>query len=254
MSEYTWTGTTSGDLGVSTNWSPNGIPSTGDNVIFPASPTNPPSVGTLTIDGTITIDNGAIINSGTYITEATVAINNNGTISGGTFVGYTYNIGTVSGGEFNSGQEFDNYSTINGGTFGINVYSFAGTINGGTFVDIYVSNSYITDGTFNGQTAIFNAGSISGGTFNGVVSVASTSYGIGGGTFNEQVSLEGGSYVFGGTFKNISNGGAYIAGMTTVMPGTFVSNGQWVSSFTNFAFNITGVGQGVNGSSILGMI
>lgn len=107
-------------------------------------------------DGTFQreVYNSGTISNGTFQWEAT----NEGTISGGIFQRRVYNSGTISDG------------TISGGTFQGESYNFRGTISNGTFQGILHNDSgTISGGTFEEAVEVYassgNEATIAGGTF-----------------------------------------------------------------------------------------
>ena len=107
--------------------------------------------------------------------------------NGGTVGDYTYNNGTISGGIFLGGY---NYQTISGGTFQ-GMVGNTGTISGGTFQENVYNHGTISNGTFQGK--VVNYKTISGGTFEEPVEVYASSGNeatIEGGTFEKRVTLK----------------------------------------------------------------
>lgn len=149
---------------------------------------------------------------------------NNGTISGGTFQGESYNFrGTISNGTF-QGILHNDSGTISGGTFkeAVEVNAASGTeatIEGGTFekrVTLKRSDTPITisNGLFNGEVVAeecYAPLSISGGLFTNAVDVSSTDpskLSITGGYFvNEPIVPEGSNIAF--TTVSDQNGGNF---------------------------------------------
>lgn len=113
--------------------------------------------------------NEGTISDGTFQRE----VYNSGTISNGTFQWEVTNEGTISGGIFqrrvyNSGTISD--GTISGGTFQGESYNFRGTISNGTFQGILHNDSgTISGGTFEEAVEVYassgNEAKIEGGTF-----------------------------------------------------------------------------------------
>lgn len=113
--------------------------------------------------------NEGTISDGTFQRE----VYNSGTISNGTFQWEVTNEGTISGGIFqrrvyNSGTISD--GTISGGTFQGESYNFRGTISNGTFQGILHNDSgTISGGTFEEPVEVYassgNEAKIEGGTF-----------------------------------------------------------------------------------------
>ena len=140
--------------------------------------------------------NEGTISDGTFQRE----VYNSGTISNGTFQWEVTNEGTISGGifqrrVFNSGTISD--GTISGGTFQGESYNFRGTISNGTFQGILHNDSgTISGGTFKEAVEV-NAASgteatIEGGTFEKRVTLkrSDTPITISNGLFNGEVVAE----------------------------------------------------------------
>lgn len=140
--------------------------------------------------------NSGTISDGTFQRE----VYNSGTISNGTFQWEVTNEGTISGGIFqrrvyNSGTISD--GTISGGTFQGESYNFRGTISNGTFQGILHNDSgTISGGTFKEAVEV-NAASgteatIEGGTFEKRVTLkrSDTPITISNGLFNGEVVAE----------------------------------------------------------------
>ena len=157
---------------------------------------------------------------------------NNGTISGGTFQGESYNFrGTISNGTF-QGILHNDSGTISGGTFkeAVEVNAASGTeatIEGGTFekrVTLKRSDTPITisNGLFNGEVVAeecYAPLSISGGLFTNAVDVSSTDpskLSITGGYFVNEPTLPEGSGI---AFTSVSDQ----SGRTFHVP----VNGDW---------------------------
>ena len=141
-----------------------------------------------TFTGTVTNKESGTIKDGTF-----TAVTNHGTIEGGTFTGAVYSktsygaekAAVIRGGTFNGPVE--SYSSIENGVFAGTVES-EGTISGGTFKDAVMNKvgSTIKNGTF--EKTVTNSGTIEGGTFEGAVENYGT---ISGGTFKGVVTCEG---------------------------------------------------------------
>lgn len=164
--------------------------------------------------------NEGTISDGTFQRE----VYNSGTISNGTFQWEVTNEGTISGGIFqrrvyNSGTISD--GTISGGTFQGESYNFRGTISNGTFQGILHNDSgTISGGTFKEAVEV-NAASgteatIEGGTFEKRVTLkrSDTPITISNGLFNGEVvaeecyaplSITGGLFTKAVDVSNITN-------------------------------------------------
>lgn len=140
--------------------------------------------------------NEGTISDGTFQRE----VYNSGTISNGTFQWEVTNEGTISGGIFqrrvyNSGTISD--GTISGGTFQGESYNFRGTISNGTFQGILHNDSgTISGGTFENTVEVSAASgteaTIEGGTFEKRVTLkrSDTPITISNGLFNGEVVAE----------------------------------------------------------------
>lgn len=138
------------------------------NGVFALQPSSEPEAESA-LQATLYIIKDAEFNSGTVGKRA----NNSGTISNGTFQWEVTNEGTISGGIFqrrvyNSGTISD--GTISGGTFQGESYNFRGTISNGTFQGILHNDSgTISGGTFEEAVGVYASSrteaKIEGGTF-----------------------------------------------------------------------------------------
>ena len=174
------------------------------------------AAGTTTFSGTVRTAGPNAYYAGSTIRNGrfTGAVENEGTISGGTFTGEVTNreSGTIKDGTFKN--KVENNGTIEGGTFGGKVRSRtsygaqkAAVIRDGTFNGPVENYSGIEDGVFAGT--VESEGTISGGKFKTVWNkVGST---IENGTFEDKVSNSG--TIEGGTFKDeVTNGGTITGG------------------------------------------
>jgi len=75
-SDYTWNGSVSSVYTTAANWTPNGIPTANDNVIF-----NTPGANTLNITGSISVNNFTLSGTGTFNMDAASTFIINGDIS-----------------------------------------------------------------------------------------------------------------------------------------------------------------------------
>ena len=213
--------------------------------------------------------NEGTISDGTFQRE----VYNSGTISNGTFQWEVTNEGTISGGIFqrrvyNSGTISD--GTISGGTFQGESYNFRGTISNGTFQGILHNDSgTISGGTFENTVEVSAASgtdaTIKGGTFEKRVTLkrSDTPITISNGLFNGEVVAEecyAPLSITGGLFtqavdvnstdpNKLSITGGYFAGKPTVPEGSGISfatvsdqagrtfqvpvNGDWSESYTS---------------------
>ena len=160
---------------------------------FTLQPSSDPEAASA-LQADLDIGGAAEFNSGTVGRRAY----NEGTISGGSFLGDMNNWGTISGGIFLGGY---NYQTISGGTFQ-GMVGNTGTISGGTFQENVYNHGTISNGTFQGM--VVNYKTISGGTFKEAVEVNASS--------GNEATIEGGTFEKGMKLKNddasitISNG------------------------------------------------
>ena len=176
--------------------------------------------------------NEGTISDGTFQRE----VYNSGTISNGTFQWEVTNEGTISGGIFqrrvyNSGTISD--GTISGGTFQGESYNFRGTISNGTFQGILHNDSgTISGGTFKEAVEV-NAASgteatIEGGTFEKRVTLkrSDTPITISNGLFNGAVVDEGCTSplsITGGLFTQAVDVSRIIPDNLSITGGYFVS-------------------------------
>lgn len=214
--------------------------------------------------------NEGTISDGTFQRE----VYNSGTISNGTFQWEVTNEGTISGGIFqrrvyNSGTISD--GTISGGTFQGESYNFRGTISNGTFQGILRNDSgTISGGTFENTVEVSAASgtdaTIEGGTFEKRVTLmrSDTPITISNGLFNGEVvakecyaplSISGGLFTKDVDVSNIpdpnklSITGGYFVNKPTVPQGSNIAfttvsdqagrtfqvpvNGDWSESYTS---------------------
>lgn len=176
--------------------------------------------------------NEGTISDGTFQRE----VYNSGTISNGTFQWEVTNEGTISGGIFqrrvyNSGTISD--GTISGGTFQGESYNFRGTISNGTFQGILHNDSgTISGGTFKEAVEV-NAASgteatIEGGTFEKRVTLkrSDTPITISNGLFNGEVVAEecyAPLSISGGLFTNAVDVSSTDPSKLSITGGYFVS-------------------------------
>jgi hypothetical protein len=162
---------------------------------FTLQPSSDPEAASA-LQADLDIGGAAEFNSGTVGRRAY----NEGTISNGTFQWEVTNEGTISGGIFqrrvyNSGTISD--GTISGGTFQGESYNFRGTISNGTFQGILRNDSgTISGGTFENTVEVSAASgtdaTIKGGTFEKRVTLkrSDTPITISNGLFNGEVVAE----------------------------------------------------------------
>ncbi len=202
---YTWTGTTSVNWNVSTNWSPNGVPGTNDDVVIPATTTKPTvnvssTCNNLSFTGNTTIT----IAKGTNNTNNAIVLTVNTAVSIPSGVTATISM-PLGAPTFTAGNapltysEFDIGGTLtNAGTLSVN--------NGVLQVD---AGSTITNsGTFtaNGGNMINLSGN--GGTAYNAITNSGTFYA---GTSNSACTL----IVDDGS--SITNSGTFYLGSTSVL-------------------------------------
>lgn len=190
---YNWNGTTSTAWSTSTNWTPNGVPGSGDNVTIFSSPNNPIYDGVAGVTD-LTITSGILDLGGFTLTTSGTNLFTSGTVQNGT-------LASVSA----SNTTFNN--TTFSASCTINIISGRVNINGGTFngpVTLIQNGTSQTTGTgmaiFNNATIIECAGSgnfrIQGGlTFNNTAHFKLSSSGYlltelnSGNTYNGDVTL-----------------------------------------------------------------
>lgn len=195
---YTWVGTTSTDWGTSTNWSPAGVPTTGDNITLGSGSGNQP-----VLDANRSIAN-------ITITARTLDLN-----------GYTLTVTgttTLTGGTINNGLiSFSNTTTTFGGT------TF------GAKVTAAVSNISFNGSKFNKKVAISKSGgsgntSTGGNVFNDTLDV-SLSAGLIFMNYTNSDSLKGPVFLSStGTSQGIlfgeNAGNAYLSSGQTIAVGS----------------------------------
>ena len=182
-------------------------------------------------DGTFQreVYNSGTISNGTFQWEVT----NEGTISGGIFQRRVYNSGTISDGTISGGtfqgESYNFRGTISNGTFQGILHNDSGTISGGTFKEAVEVNAAsgaeakIEGGTFEKRVKLENNDApitISNGLFNGEV-VAKECYAplsISGGLFTQAVNV---SDVYNPTDLSITGG--YFVSEPTVPNGSDIA-------------------------------
>ena len=130
------------------------------------------------VDEIEVLNEGSLTNTATG--SCTIKVTNNGTVSGGKYVGTFVNNGAITGGEFNGPTT--NSGTVSGGSFGASFTNYSagyvnnavftgdvtnkGTINSSTFTGGVLTtsgaSSYIGDSTFTNITIYHQAGDIRG--------------------------------------------------------------------------------------------
>ena len=188
--------------------------------------------------------NEGTISDGTFQRE----VYNSGTISNGTFQWEVTNEGTISGGIFqrrvyNSGTISD--GTISGGTFQGESYNFRGTISNGTFQGILRNDSgTISGGTFENTVEVSAASgtdaTIKGGTFEKRVTLkrSDTPITISNGLFNGEVVAEecyAPLSISGGLFTNAVDVSSTDPSKLSITGGYFV-NGPTLPEGSDIAF------------------
>lgn len=151
----------------------------------------------LLYDGTFTLQPSSESGAESAL-QTDLDIREDAEFNSGTVGSYTHNNGTISGGTFLG--NVDNYANISGGTFKGEVFNY-GTISDGTFQREVYNHGTISDGTFQGS--VYNSKDISGGTFQKPMN----NYGgtISGGIFKKAVEVYASAghnaTIEGGTFE-----------------------------------------------------
>ncbi|HVM88997.1 MAG TPA: T9SS type A sorting domain-containing protein [Puia sp.] len=199
QTSYTWNGSSSSNWNISSNWTPNGVPGSADNVTI-VTGSNICSISANQTINNFTINSGTLdLGGGTLSVNGTTASFTNGTIQNGTI--------TVAGATtttFGSGSVTMNCITnISSATVAIRNTTFQNTLN---ITKTGAGNDVSYGGNiFNGTTTITNAGSgylllanNSGDQFNGSVTFNNT------GSNNIYVAHNSTGNVFNGvtTFNN----------------------------------------------------
>ena len=185
QTSYTWNGTTSTIWNIATNWTPNGIPGSGDNVTIVTGSNNcvldgAHSVTNITLtSGTLNLNGYALLSSGNAIFTA-------GTVTNGTL---TVNAGT------------GNTATLTNTTFSasgiLNITTGAITLNGGMYGGAVTCN----------QTGATQTTGTGGATFNSTLSITNS------GTSNFRIN--GGCTYNGATTFSNSGSGYFLPELTT---------------------------------------
>ncbi len=270
--DFIWTGATDSNWGTATNWSPNGVPGTGQNVLIPSASNYPILVGARTVDE-LTISSGGILDLSGQTLTTNVSFENAGTLklvgtetvsgfpwdsdsgtaeytgAGTPVLGTTYNNLIISG-TLTLGASIDVNSDL----------TVTGTLNQGGAYDINVAGDAVfTGGAFTkntGGTLIFDGGASQTLTPAGLdlgnlqTSTAGTSLSIAAAGDFDDISVDasttitaGGAVYVGGSW---SNAGSFITGTNTV---TFDGTGTHTiatggtadnQDFENLTFNGTG--------------
>ncbi len=255
---YTWNGSTSTSWNTVTNWTPNGLPGSLDNVTIVTGANNCNLAANTSVNN-ITFTSGTFNLGGFVFSVSGNAIFTSGTANNGTItvVSTVSNFVTLAGTVFNSGTA-------------LNVVAGAITVNGGTYggrVTLEQTGSTQTTGngnaTFNGITIITNSGTsnirTNGNiTFNGVTTLNNTGTGYillelgSGNTYNSTLNLNNSS-----ASNNIR---CVYAGTTNFNGNIIVSNtgvgsivfGEQASSIANLnaGFTIASGGLGFTAGSL----
>ena len=209
---YTWTGTTSVNWNVSTNWSPNGVPGTNDDVVIPATTTKP----TVNVSSTC---NNLSFTGNTTITIAKGTNNTNNAI--------VLTVNTA-------------VSIPSGVTATISMPLGAPTFTAG--------NAPLTYSEFEIAGTLTNAGTLS--VNNGVLQVDAGSTITNSGTFTanggNMINLSGN----GGTAYNaITNSGTFYAGTSNSACTLIVDDGSSITNSGTFYLGSTSVLQYYNTQS-----
>lgn len=247
---YAWNGGTSSAWNTLTNWTPNGIPTTGDNVTI-TDVGSAPHLDTIRTIANLTMSSGALDLDGNTLTLSGTG---------------TFNGGTISDGLIKPNGSVTNF---HGTTFSCSVNSTSAQIkfNGGTFnnsvvVDQNSSTSSTGDGgcTFNSTLTINKSGSntmrfgnLYPDIFNGVVTVNNTNngqvafaYTASGTQFNANVILnntnpgDGVSFGTNGGTSTLASGKTITIGTSGFADATLLLKNLTQSGTTAQEFNLSG--------------
>ncbi|HVW14736.1 MAG TPA: YDG domain-containing protein [Mucilaginibacter sp.] len=278
---YVWTGATSTDWSTSTNWSPNGVPGTTDNVSIPCTVNTPTvnknsAVNTITFTGnntlTITANNKLVVNSGVNINSGLTSVN---LAFSGTSPNTTFELKSAIL------TNYSNFSVLGNGILQVdNTGSFiynSGTFTAGNNVILYLQ------GGSNILHAITNAGTFYAGTSGSACYIEMDDYGSieNAGKFylgptsqmyyyndrsqNVIVNNESGATF---TLQSDATGSATIGeipqGLNDVYTGVFTveryfqggntySGGRWVERAYRVISSCINNGTPVNGNSVFGL-
>lgn len=257
FAQTTWTGATSTDWHVTTNWMPAAVPTAADDVII-ADVANDPTISAAALAKTVTVDAGGVL---------TIAANSSLTINGSTTFntsfrnsGTVQNNGTISIGSVTSPgvyglQNLGIFNNNTGGQIQIDrstttgLYNVAGTFNNAATITIGANASVGQDGLQN--NAIFNNNTggqihLDRSSFSGMYNES--------GTFNNAATITIGAAIvsspsFGldnfATFNNNTGGQIHIdrsssAGIRNV-PGTTFTNSQTIIIGANATVGTHGI-------------
>lgn len=250
---YTWTGATSSNWGVSTNWSPAGTPGASDSITINSTSTNlvlttKQTVKRLTINsdtldlGGDTLEitgsaafSGGKINNGVCYPQCTGLLNFNST----TFGAEVKAKGQIklNGCIFNNAAFFEHVGSAAGTGMGGNTFNGTTTLKNIGTSSFRIGTNY--NDTFNGDAYLISVSNniiISFGAhtyFNGNVEFSSSNiYGI-------NVGGSGNGYTYLATGKTITSGGSGIVGSFVLR--NFIQYGSTAQSFTSLgSLNMTG--------------
>ncbi|MFP5042853.1 IPT/TIG domain-containing protein [Parasediminibacterium sp. JCM 36343] len=188
LPNYTWTGTTSTDWGVATNWSNNFLPSSSNTVTIPSAAANQPVLTANTTIGAIVLNGSLSLNEKTLM--FTGAVSGTGSIKSSAASSFVVN-GTVGTLYFDASSNTIQNVTITSGS-------------------ATLGNALNITGTFTPTAGTFNTG--------GYLTLKSTSIantavvGVVGGTVTGNVTIE--RYIPKGykAFRQLCTGGVYNAG------------------------------------------
>ncbi|MFL5730434.1 MAG: hypothetical protein ACJ75J_13180, partial [Cytophagaceae bacterium] len=232
---YTWTGTTSTAWNVGTNWSPNGVPGSGDNATI-VSVTNQPVLDASHSVTDFTMTSGTLDLNTYTLTSTGISTFNGGTISNGT-MSSTGSSATYAGTTFGAAVSANSSAILlNGSTFN-SIASFTKT--GGTNDNSSGNNTFGgTTSIVNNGTGFFLLGNTNGDTFNSNVTFSVSSSGhiyvshASSTQFNGNITFNNTStgYIF---FCNNSGTATLASGKTLTIGGSgFTGGGLYLWNFT----------------------
>jgi len=239
---YVWTGATSTNWSIATNWSNNVLPTNGVTVTIPSAPTNQPILSTTVNIGSIVLNGSVAINGQTFI--ITGAVSGTGTIKGSSTSSLTVN---------SSSNNTINFGTSANDSLLANLtVSGTGTVTLGSGLGITTLLSVNSGSLTTGNHLTLKSTSISntaivapvGGTVTGNVTVERY---IPKGVKAYQNLSAGGVYNTGSIFKNWQEGGVnnngygiFVTGKKGTVPGVDVTTGLDISPAGNISmYNYT---------------
>jgi hypothetical protein len=216
----TWTGATSNDWSVASNWNPQQVPTSADDVIIPSGTANAPTVTSSCVAKSITVNSGAQLNLGAFNCQAS----GNVTVSGTTLGSGSFQLlapaqvsGNLRGLIVNSQVSLGSLAsiggplTVSGAGSSFNVNGFSAAVSG----NLTVQNS----GLLIMQNAADNLNVIGNASFDGASEAGQLTAGllVINGNFTQAATTSGASFSPSGT--HITQLGTITLSVTFATPG-----------------------------------